>query len=693
MQQAWDKNGRIYYIDDNGNRVQPKSTLNAFQKLGNDFKALKTNVKNAIDNLGIERSHTYFAPFNELKNAYESGFIGKRELPYLAQGRADQEIREANKQQKASNIKNVIGTTISGLSAHPVLNIPYVGTGLGGAVYELGQGIASGDNVDDIIDRTGQGFIVGETVGAIPYVGRGLGKTKLGQAVSEKATQGLSKLAETPLGQKVGNWASKAEDVLMSDIAQFNPNRQTVYHGSPYDFAKFSNEAIGTGEGAQAHGYGHYAAKSKDVAQEYADRLSKAKVEKNNSIFYKGKEYNFNNPVWGKNDPNYQFLAEINNLKKGAQVFNDVDDVVKKYTKLYETGLEKLNNPKEIEYLKSIGADVSPEKLSKLTNEKKQALEFIKNFDKTKLEGMDVDKQLYKLSIPKDDVMLREDLPLSQQPLKVQEALNQIGSYKTVTPATMYNGELYKHNPNGIFKGWFKANGGGKVNDELADVLDNIGYTDEIVKMGNHFDEEMTGNQIYQKLNNDYHNNYTYTQGLKPSDLLNQHGIKGISYNGGIDGEANVIFNPDDIQIVRKYYNQPQAMEYFQNLQPSLGAVVNSFEHTPVNTKEWKQYAKNNLIGKSVDVPGYTTVNFTNKNLGKDYPYNMPEYPTLLEDLANSQYAFSTNYNKETDRLYDHLVNNKKGLFDYLIEVIQDPEGNIHHNYKMMKNINRGDKP
>ena len=55
MQQAWDKNGRIYYIDDNGNRVQPKSTLNAFQKLGNDFKALKTNVKNAIDNYIVQK--------------------------------------------------------------------------------------------------------------------------------------------------------------------------------------------------------------------------------------------------------------------------------------------------------------------------------------------------------------------------------------------------------------------------------------------------------------------------------------------------------------------------------------------------------------------------------------------------------------------------------------------------------------
>lgn len=78
----------------------------------------------------------------------------------------------------------------------------------------------------------------------------------------------------------------------------------------------------------------------------------------------------------------------------------------------------------------------------------------------------------------------------------------------------------------------------------------------------------------------------------------------------------------------------------------------------------------------------------------KDYPYNMPEYPNLFEQLINSKYGFSTNYNKEKDRLYDHLTKEDRNrLFDYLIEVVKDEEGKIHHNYKMMKNINRGDKP
>lgn len=47
-----------------------------------------------------------------------------------------------------------------------------------------------------------------------------------------------------------------------------------VYHGSPYRFNKFKNEAIGSGEGAQAFGYGHYMTESKQIAEEYATKLA-----------------------------------------------------------------------------------------------------------------------------------------------------------------------------------------------------------------------------------------------------------------------------------------------------------------------------------------------------------------------------------------------------------------------------------
>ena len=47
-----------------------------------------------------------------------------------------------------------------------------------------------------------------------------------------------------------------------------------AYHGSPHGFDQFSDKAIGTGEGAQAYGYGHYLAENEGVAQGYRKKLS-----------------------------------------------------------------------------------------------------------------------------------------------------------------------------------------------------------------------------------------------------------------------------------------------------------------------------------------------------------------------------------------------------------------------------------
>ena len=48
---------------------------------------------------------------------------------------------------------------------------------------------------------------------------------------------------------------------------------QTAYHGTPHRFNDFSLEHIGTGEGAQAHGWGLYFAENKDVSEDYRRRL------------------------------------------------------------------------------------------------------------------------------------------------------------------------------------------------------------------------------------------------------------------------------------------------------------------------------------------------------------------------------------------------------------------------------------
>lgn len=48
-----------------------------------------------------------------------------------------------------------------------------------------------------------------------------------------------------------------------------------AFHGSPHSFNRFKNEAMGTGEGAQAFGWGHYFTDKKDIAQSYTHSNSR----------------------------------------------------------------------------------------------------------------------------------------------------------------------------------------------------------------------------------------------------------------------------------------------------------------------------------------------------------------------------------------------------------------------------------
>ena len=57
-----------------------------------------------------------------------------------------------------------------------------------------------------------------------------------------------------------------------------------AYHGSPYDFPKFSSEKIGTGEGAQAYGHGLYFAENEEVATQYRKALAEQGLTPSESL-------------------------------------------------------------------------------------------------------------------------------------------------------------------------------------------------------------------------------------------------------------------------------------------------------------------------------------------------------------------------------------------------------------------------
>ncbi len=70
-------------------------------------------------------------------------------------------------------------------------------------------------------------------------------------------------------------YGPKAQQVANVLANAYNPIGLTVFHGSPAKFSKFDPTKIGSGEGAQAYGYGHYVAESPSVARSYQESLSK----------------------------------------------------------------------------------------------------------------------------------------------------------------------------------------------------------------------------------------------------------------------------------------------------------------------------------------------------------------------------------------------------------------------------------
>lgn len=80
------------------------------------------------------------------------------------------------------------------------------------------------------------------------------------------------------LADKYNNRLTYGEVVVLNNESELPtdsvPLKQKAWHGSPHDHDKFMMDKIGTGEVAQAYGYGLYMASSREVAEYYRNNLS-----------------------------------------------------------------------------------------------------------------------------------------------------------------------------------------------------------------------------------------------------------------------------------------------------------------------------------------------------------------------------------------------------------------------------------
>lgn len=285
-----------------------------------------------------------------------------------------------------------------------------------------------------------------------------------------------------------------------------NPNiyYQSAYHGTPHNFDAFSLDAIGSGEGNQAHGWGLYFAANKEVSEGYRKRLVPLEEE----ILYEGKSPKH---IEFKNGFNNRQLLEAILFRGKQGVLNH---------------LEK-NRP--------FGENTD------------EIIDYVKNIDETKLEKR-TNGQLFEVDIPENDVLLDENKKLSEQSQKVQEALKKLAR----------NTE-YKF----FIEDWFNK-----------DVTGKQLYND--LAMHINIDNQMA-----------YYPEEKFNPFERTSKLLNQYGIKGITYDGRQDGTSYVIFDDKAINILNKFYQLkglPKQQQTFRGAYDVSAKAIELFKDADYST-------------------------------------------------------------------------------------------------------------
>lgn len=207
---------------------------------------------------------------------------------------------------------------------------------------------------------------------------------------------------------------------------------QRAWHGSPHQHTGFSKDKIGTGEGAQAYGFGHYFASAKDVAEYYRKTLSGARFETANGTLDRFK-------IVDELIKQMERDGHVTNFHTMSTIANNIIDSVeeagssKKYFKDYDTDIQGKYRDfyaSAHKALKSLGPDVKQTK-----------------------------GRLYEVELaPELDELLDWDKPLSEQSEKVRKALVGLN-----IDSNIKGDEIYRSISGVIGRLWKKETGNGIV--------------------------------------------------------------------------------------------------------------------------------------------------------------------------------------------------------------------------------------
>ena len=338
-------------------------------------------------------------------------------------------------------------------------------------------------------------------------------------------------------------------------------NEIKAYHGSPVDFDKFDVEFLGTGEGAQAHGWGLYFALNQYVAKSYNNTLARKTYYKYNDKVYKQGSLAY---LILKYIYEYKDLDAQNKIKK---ILNSAE-FQEKYPKINDKLIEKIING--IENIKKDDIDV-------------------------------VGGQIYQVELPDLDYYLDEELPLSKQSDYVKKIIEKIRKdYEFPKPKVI---EFSKDEKEEAQKLWNKLlNRFNNYGKNMERFRPKVEITDEnyVITYFTSFDYDEiysditdTGEIIYKRLS------HIENSRKIASRVLDEYGIKGIKYNGHMDGKCVVIFNADNVKIIKKYFEQPKsAIPYDSSDEEYIDDFIYNFDvDKPIKYNEAPDGQIESIIG------------------------------------------------------------------------------------------------
>ena len=269
-----------------------------------------------------------------------------------------------------------------------------------------------------------------------------------GPAASALQAEAQNPLNLLSLAAKAGIGGAAAYRLMNKAPLRWNPNvaGMNTWHGGPnkwmpepgFPHGRPRLDKMGTGEGAQAYGWGFYSADAKGVATDYKDNLSRGLPETK----YKGK-----------------VIPETEGPEFFEQGFTLEDRMARTYS--------RMDNPQEaaqnqIDYLirrqemthagESTAADIPPSVRERMIEGMQEEIDAIRAVDFNAIEKLNPGT-LYKIDLPDDAVAkyLDWDAPLSEQPEAVRRLMKKYdlepgeltGRGPLQTP--VLGKEIYKH--------------------------------------------------------------------------------------------------------------------------------------------------------------------------------------------------------------------------------------------------------